>query len=390
MNLKLLEYYMTNSLSRRFLFRWAAAGATGLTAASRLLAQGGQPAAPPKRVLQLAPSVPFTVPRTQRSPVSLVRGENRRKNVYEALMGIDRELRPALQRKKYVLIKPNLTAPLVQIADTHPDAVLGILDYLAPRFKGPVIIAESAAFDTMECYDNWKYHQIPIEAKSQKVSLVDLNLEERYVPMSILDYDVRAVPIRIAARLLDPDAFVICAAVPKTHVFAVMTGSVKNMTVGGTLRSGPKGPQWSDKGKVHGGFKAKGSPGDSGSHQMNYNLMLVAEKMAPNWGATVLDGFEGMEGEGPVEGVAVPSRIAIASMDYIAADRVAVEAMGLNPEWVGYLQYLEQAGVGNYDIAKIDVRGETIASVKRTYKPASSIGRAIEWRLPLVHSTDKA
>ena len=379
---------MLNRLSRRTLFQLAGTGAAGLAGASTLLSQSEAP--PPKPVLHLAPEVPFTVPSTKRSPVSLVRGEDRRKNVYEALMGIDAELRPALRRKKYVLIKPNLTAPLVQIADTHPDAILGILDYLAPRFKGPVSIAESAAFDTMVCFDNWKYHQIVSEAKSQKVSLLDLNLEERYVPMSVVDYNVHATPIRIAARLLDPDAFVICAAVPKTHVFAVVTASVKNMAVGGTLRSGPKGTQWSDKGKVHGGFRAKGSPGDSGSQQMNYNLMLVAQKMAPNWGATVLDGYEGMEGEGPVDGVPVPSRIAIASMDYIAADRVAVESMGINPAWMGYLQYLEQAGVGNYDIAKIDVRGETIAAVKKTYKPASTIERALEWSLPLVQTTKQA
>ena len=381
---------MTSPVSRRSLFRLAGAGAAGLTGASSLLSQDKQAGQQPKPVLKLAPEVPFTVPNGKRSTVSLVRGEDRRKTVYEALMGIDAELRPALKRKKYVLIKPNLTAPLIQIADTHPDAILGILDYLAPRFKGPVIVAESAAFDTMVCFDNWKYHEIVSEAKSQRVSLLDLNLEERYVPMSIVDYNVHSEPIRIAARLLDPDAFVICAAVPKTHVMAVVTASVKNMAVGCTLRSGPKGTQWSDKGKVHGGFRMKGSPGDSGSHQMNYNLMLVAEKMAPNWGATVLDGHEGMEGEGPVEGVAVPSRVAIASMDYIAADRVAVEVMGMNPAWVGYLQYLERAGVGNYDIGKIDVRGEAIAAVRKTYKPASTLARAIEWSLPLAQATSKA
>ena len=33
----------------------------------------------------------------------------------------------------------------VQLACTHADALRGILDYLAPRFKGPVTIAESAA-----------------------------------------------------------------------------------------------------------------------------------------------------------------------------------------------------------------------------------------------------
>jgi uncharacterized protein (DUF362 family) len=60
--------------------------------------------------------------------------------------------------------------------------------------------------------------------------------------------------------------------------------------------------------------------------------------------------------------------LVIASRDYIAADRVAVEDMGIDPTLVGYLQYCAAVGLGNYDPAKIDVRGETIAAVKRTYK----------------------
>jgi uncharacterized protein (DUF362 family) len=364
----------------------AGTGAVGLAGASTLLSQQETP---PAKLVQRQPQTPFSVPIAKRSTVSLVRGEERRKNVCAALMGIDAELRPALKRKKYVLIKPNLTSPTVQLADTHPDAVLGILDYLAPRFKGPVIIAESAGH-TMLHFDNWKYGEIVTEAKSQKVSLLDLNLEERYVPMTVIDYDVHATPIRVAARLFDPDAFIICAAIPKTHVMAILTASVKNMVQAGTLRSGPKGPQWSDKGKNHGGFQMKGSPGGGGNRNMNYNLATVAQKMSVNWGATVLDGYEGMEGEGPIEGTAVPSRIAMASTDYIAADRVAVEVMGMDAAWIGYLQYLEQVGVGNYDIAKIDVRGETIAAVRKTYKPVSTLERALEWRLPLVQSTKTA
>ena len=59
----------------------------------------------------------------------------------------------------------------------------------------------------------------------------------------------------------------------------------------------------------------------------------------------------------PYEPAAVNQRIAIASTDYIAADRVAVEAMGINSDWVGHLIYCYQAGLGQYDLNKIDVRG---------------------------------
>ena len=42
-----------------------------------------------------------------RATVSLVHGDDRRKNIYEALMAIDEQIKPKLKRKKYVVIKPN-------------------------------------------------------------------------------------------------------------------------------------------------------------------------------------------------------------------------------------------------------------------------------------------
>jgi hypothetical protein len=66
--------------------------------------------------------------------------------------------------------------------------------------------------------------------------------------------------------------------------------------------------------------------------------------------------------------------------DYIAADRVAVEAMGIDPPLVGHLQYCAAVGLGNYDPAMIDVRGETIVAVKRTYKMRPNYERQIKWK----------
>src|ERR1035441_6584892 len=43
----------------------------------------------------------------QRAKVALIKGENRRKNVYDALVAIDDQIRPGLKTRKYVLIKPN-------------------------------------------------------------------------------------------------------------------------------------------------------------------------------------------------------------------------------------------------------------------------------------------
>jgi len=67
------------------------------------------------------------------------------------------------------------------------------------------------------------------------------------------------IPIRMAARLVDPDAFVISSGVMKTHNMVVATMTIKNMVLGAALTPPPgeKRP-WaeSDKRKFHVGIRA--------------------------------------------------------------------------------------------------------------------------------------
>ncbi len=356
---------MPAHLSRRHFLNWAGAGAAaGPLGGSRLLIAQEPPKAP-----TLEPVYAYD----RRATVALVKGEERRKNAHDALAAIDEQLRPLLKRKKYVVIKPNNVSTEIQLAATHADALRGILDYLAPRFKGPVVIAESSAGETMRGFENFGYTKVAAEHQSQKVSLVDLNQEAKYQVIPLLSPDLHVQPVRLAARLLDPDAFIICATMLKTHNVTVATLSVKNMTLGAPLHSAPKEtPRWNDKRKYHGGVR-----------QTHYNIMLTAQKMQPFWCVTVIDGYEGMEGNGPSSGTPVPSRVAIASTDFIAADRVGVEVMGIDPTWPACLQYCWQVGLGQYDISKIDMRGEEIASVKKSYRLHGDIERELQWMGPL-------
>jgi uncharacterized protein (DUF362 family) len=314
-----------------------------------------------------------------KSTVALVRGEDRRKIVAEALALVEDQILPVLRQKKYVVIKPNLVSTIQQLATTHADTLHGVLDFLGPRFEGPVVIAESSAGNTYSAFEQFGYGKVPPERKEREVRLVDLNDEGRYETLQILDDHLHLQPVRLAARLLDPDAYVICATPMKTHNAVVATLSVKNMTLAAPLRSGPKeSARWSDKRRYHVGIR-----------QMHYNIMLTAQRMKPFWGATVIDGFEGMEGNGPNSGLPVPSRLAIASTDYVAADRVGVECMGIDPGWVGYLGYCEKLGVGRYDMAGIELRGEKVASVKRTYQLHQDIERMLEWMGPMTELPPK-
>jgi uncharacterized protein (DUF362 family) len=307
----------------------------------------------------------------QRSTVAIHYGDIRRTNVYLALKAIDHELQVKMKDKKYAVIKPNFVNTENQLAASHADTMRGILDYLAENFKGPVKIAESAAGDTARGYDNFKYRALASEYRKQQLEFIDLNQEARFERISLLDQDLHIVPCRIAARLVDPEAFVISSAILKTHNTVIASLGIKNMALGAPLHQAPgETPRWNEKRKYHVGLR-----------QTHYNIMVTAQRL--NWGASLIDGFEGMEGNGPNSGTPVASRIALASTDYVSADRVAAETMGINPEWLGYVKYCGQLGLGQWDPAKIDVIGSKVGEVMKPYRMHPDIERELQWQGPM-------
>ena len=311
----------------------------------------------------------------RRAKVSLIKGENRRKNIYEALVAIDEQIRPALKTRKYVLIKPNGLDPSRQLISTSADTVHGILDYLTPRFKGPVVVAECGGSPSKQAASEFGWSKIFAEHKPFDIKLEVPNEEGRYELLYGIDYDMHPIPIRLGARFLDPDAFLISAALMKTHNMVVATMSIKNVVLGAPLSPPPgQNRPWgeSDKRKFHVGIRAG-----------NYNMYLAVQRMIDNWGVGIVDGFEGMEGNGPVSGTPVPHRIALASTDFLAVDRVGLECMGIDASWPGYLNYAYQRGLGQYDLAKIDVVGAKIADVQRKYLLHADVRRMLEWRGPM-------
>jgi uncharacterized protein (DUF362 family) len=313
----------------------------------------------------------------RRAKVALIKGDDRRKNVYEALVAIDDQIRPALRAKKYVLIKPNGPDPRRDgdLGWSKGDAMHGILDYLAARFKGPVVVAEQGSVPAMQAVSEYGWNGIFAEHKPLDIKLEFPNEEGQYGLMYGIDYDMHPIPIRLVARFLDPAAFVISSSVMKTHNVVVATLSIKNVVMGSPLRPPPGSNRVyaeSETRKFHVGIRAS-----------NLNMYLAFQRMLPNWGVGLIDGFEGMEGNGPASGTPVPHRIALASTDFLAADRVGVECMGIDAGWLGYLNYAYQGGLGQYDLAKIDVVGTKIAEVQRKYRLHADFDRMLDWQGPM-------
>jgi len=66
----------------------------------------------------------------------------------------------------------------------------------------------------------------------------------------------------------------------------------------------------------------------------------------------------------------VDHRVCVVSTDWLAADRVAVELMGIDFAIIGYLNYCAQTGLGVAELNKIEIIGE---SIKDHINPTNSV-----------------
>lgn len=318
----------------------------------------------------------LNVPESDLARVALTTGSNRADLAFRALQPFSKEIQQSIGNR-LVVLKPNNVSINSQLAATHADTLEGILEFLKSINKlSSVVIAESAAGGpTFEGFSNFGYNRL---ADKYHVKLVDLD-QEKFDIINVFDEkDFRPHPARVSSMLLDPGSYIVSVARMKTHDRVLATLSLKNIVFGAPIKDlgfayGPNRKQGArnDKPIVHG----------SGIRGINYNLFALADRLHPH--LAVIDGFEGMEGNGPGNGTPVDHRICVAGTDWLAADRVGIELMGIDLSNVGYLTYCAQANLGVTDLNKIEIIGEKISDHKKTYKLSDSINKQLIWKDPV-------
>jgi uncharacterized protein (DUF362 family) len=298
--------------------------------------------------------------------VSLVKGGDRRKNALAALEMIEGQIRDGLEKKRQVVIKPNLTRVKKDewLASTHVDSIWAICELISSFYPGKIIVAEGTGPGTplQEALESFNY---PLLKEKFKVEFVDLRSDE-HVSGWVLDKDLRPVKIRMSKLLLNPENFLISAAVLKTHALSVVTLGLKNIALAVPMNFDGKD---NDRRKLH------KDDVSSDPRPLNYNLFQMAQIVTPD--LVTIDGFIGMEGEGPLNGDPVESNLAIASMDWLAADRVGTEVMGFDFEKIGHYRYCAEAGMGEAHLGKIKILGEAVGNCVRKYEPPTSFEKII-------------
>jgi uncharacterized protein (DUF362 family) len=145
----------------------------------------------------------------------------------------------------------------------------------------------------------------------------------------------------ITVPRLVTESAVISAAKLKTHANTGVTLGMKNMF--GLLP---------DK------FKGK-------YHLKGISKVVVDINTVLRPALTVIDGFVGMEGQGPADGTPVQMNLIIAGTDVVATDATACRVMGINPYEIKHIRKAFEKGLGK---SEAQVVGEKLDTVTRAFK----------------------
>jgi uncharacterized protein (DUF362 family) len=268
--------------------------------------------------------------------VAIVKGERGHEPVFKALDLID--YKKALVGYDKVLIKVNFITDKTWDtgATTDPIVVEAIIKKLE-ALPVTVYVVESDA--TITNADK-AFEKTGMKEMCRRNGVEWLNLRHVKDKVKLEIPNGEALQSITVPRLVTESA-VISAAKLKTHVNTTVTLGMKNMF--GLLP---------DK------FKGK-------YHMKGISKVVVDINTVLKPAFTVIDGFVGMEGEGPIDGTPVQMNLIIAGKDVVATDATAARVMGFNPYEITHIRKAFEKGLGRSDA---QIVGEKLETVKRSFK----------------------
>jgi uncharacterized protein (DUF362 family) len=260
------------------------------------------------------------------------------------ICGVSRSSTLTNIRGKTALIKPNLVGfdPL-GVMNTHPAVVAATRESFLKLGAAEVLIGDGPALDrdTEAIVESVRLREYA--GPLQRV-FVDLNIDEvGRVPLKTRAS--RLKELYLPKTVLGAD-FVVSMPKLKTHHWAGVTLSLKNMfgIVPGGCYGWPKNVL----------------------HWAGIDNSILDINAAVRTNFAIVDGINGMEGNGPIQGTPKRANVLVFGNDPVAVDATCCRIMGLLPEKV---KYLAGAGtlLGHLNADKIEQLGESIESVRTPF-----------------------
>lgn len=254
-----------------------------------------------------------------------------------------------------VVIKPNLVDFVSGFPTfTHPRIVQAMIQLAREQGARSIVVADGPTFrrDPQSILEATGYSDL---LAREKVEFVDLNYD-----------DLGTIPLKggytqlktmfVARTILDADLLI---SVPKlkTHHWTQISVSIKNLfgIVPGIKYGWPKNT-------LH-------------IQGISSFLAELADSL-PTRACAVVDGIVGMQGDGPLYGTPVSSGTLVVGNDLVAVDATCARLMGFDPAQIDYLAFANWAGIGIMAQEKIDLVGEPLASLRRSFVKPPSLAEA--------------
>lgn len=150
-------------------------------------------------------------------------------------------------------------------------------------------------------------------------------------------------PVPLPRVLLESDVYINLPKM-KTHVHTLVTLGIKNQY--GLILDDERMP-W---------------------HRNDINIKIIDILRVVRPHLTVVDGLWAVQGQAPLSGSSVPDmNVIVAGTDVCAVDTVCADLMGIAADEVAMLRLARQEGLGETDLAAIEVVGADPASCRRRF-----------------------
>jgi uncharacterized protein (DUF362 family) len=242
-----------------------------------------------------------------------------------------------------VLLKPNCLSAHhgpERPVNTRVEVVEAVGHYLRTHHQIELLIGDSGG---MGSYGKAKraYALMGLDRVADTLGAQLVNMEER----GLIDLQSpvgKNLPQFKATDLLDQIDVIINLPKLKTHILTGMTGAIKNFL--GLLPG-------SLKRAVH-----VDAPSGPAMAQALVDILAGIKTKVPLI-MNLMDGIIAMEGTGPTHGRPQDTGWLLASLDPVALDYAAATIMGFNPSKVRTITAAAQAGLGNGEHSRIELRG---------------------------------
>lgn len=337
----------------------------------------------------------------RRSRVAIV-ADNRRQDALGRALQLLGDAWPAVPAHG-TIVKPNLVSHHDQRASTHPATLGAVADFLYARGAVELTIAEGAT-DATAGFERLGHKRMMWQRPAR---FFDVNREEtRWNRFATRGVDGALHETRLSATLAESELFV-SVALAKTHVNTMLTASMKNLmscvhpqerirmhghAPGGNGFTGWKkhvvqwlkgdGPAVAWATTLLGRAKQAPLLAEQACGRLRWeklsaprrefvksvaalhaNLVRLNRVVGPR--LAVVDGFGGMDGEGPRFGRSRNFGWAVVGDDPVAVDGVVARLMGLDVRQIGYLVLAEKSGLGNLSLDRVDLVGDPIETLAR-------------------------